>query len=280
MLLDAHRRLSRFIDESELTPPQRRPAPGGAGDAAAAQRWPTPCAAPARAAAASSTRRWSTASSAPATGDSLDGEPLAHRRRGARQPCRASAGAAAPRPPLALDRRRRDGRDGDPAAGAEDRQRRHRQGPARRPGRASLREQRTYAVDCCGDIRIGGSAGQERAVLVDDPFGGGPVHELRLRDGAVATSGIGRRCWIGADGGCRPPHPRPRQRRAGVHRHRPGDRPRAHRPAGRGLREGRPALRARPRREWLPHGGVIVRDGGEVEVVAAERPLPQLAVTS
>jgi len=64
----------------------------------------------------------------------------------------------------------------------------------------ALCRHRTYAVDCCGDIRIGGCAGQERTVRVEDPFGGGPVHELKLRDGAVATSGIGRRCWVGADG--------------------------------------------------------------------------------
>ena len=60
-----------------------------------------------------------------------------------------------------------------------------------------LSEQRTYAIDCCGDIRVGGSSGQERAVLVDDPFGGPPIHELRPREGAVATSGISRRCWVG-----------------------------------------------------------------------------------
>jgi FAD:protein FMN transferase len=62
----------------------------------------------------------------------------------------------------------------------------------------------SYAVDCAGDIAIGGADGLVRPVLVDDPFGGGPLHELEVREGGVATSGIGRRSWIGPDG--RPAH--------------------------------------------------------------------------
>jgi FAD:protein FMN transferase len=65
---------------------------------------------------------------------------------------------------------------------------------------AGLRDHPTFAVDCCGDIRIGGSAGVPRPVRVDDPFGGPPVHELELATGAVATSGIGRRAWLRDDG--------------------------------------------------------------------------------
>jgi thiamine biosynthesis lipoprotein len=56
-------------------------------------------------------------------------------------------------------------------------------------------------VDCCGDLRIGG---RQRTVRVDDPFGRGVLHELEVADCGVATSGIGRRSWIGADG--RPAH--------------------------------------------------------------------------
>jgi thiamine biosynthesis lipoprotein len=53
-----------------------------------------------------------------------------------------------------------------------------------------------YAVDCAGDVRIGGSAGVARRVLVADPFGGdAPLHEFDVVDGAVATSGISRRSW-------------------------------------------------------------------------------------
>jgi thiamine biosynthesis lipoprotein len=61
-----------------------------------------------------------------------------------------------------------------------------------------------FAVDCCGDLRIGGSAGRPREVQVDDPDGGEPIHTLRIADGALATSGITRRAWTAADG--RPAH--------------------------------------------------------------------------
>jgi thiamine biosynthesis lipoprotein len=66
---------------------------------------------------------------------------------------------------------------------------------------AGLRHHSAYAVDCCGDIRIGGVGGRPRAVLVEDPAGGEPLHSLPIRDGAVATSGIAKRSWTDADGG-------------------------------------------------------------------------------
>jgi FAD:protein FMN transferase len=59
----------------------------------------------------------------------------------------------------------------------------------------------TFAVDCCGDLRVGGSEGRAREILVDHPFGGAPIHRLRIADGAIATSGITRRSWTAADGG-------------------------------------------------------------------------------
>jgi thiamine biosynthesis lipoprotein len=137
---------------------------------------------------------------------------------------------------------------------------------------AELGAARAFAVDCCGDIRLGGRAGQERAVLVEDPFGGEPVHELRLREGAVATSGIGRRCWIGPGGALA---------------HHILD-PCSGRSAFTGLVQAtalgptalhaetyaKAALLAGPADggQWLPHGGVLVDDGGEVEVVAALAP--------
>ncbi len=58
----------------------------------------------------------------------------------------------------------------------------------------------SFAVDCCGDLRVGGRRAREQRILVDDPAGGDPLHELRIADGAVATSGITRRAWTGADG--------------------------------------------------------------------------------
>jgi thiamine biosynthesis lipoprotein len=128
-----------------------------------------------------------------------------------------------------------------------------------------------YAVDCCGDVRIGGSAALERRVLVDNPFGGEPVHELRLHEGAAATSGIGRRCWLDPDG--RPAH----------HLLDPS----SGEPAFTGIVQAtalaRTALLAETRAKaallsgpeqagaWLPEGGVLVHDDGETEVVPAGR---------
>jgi thiamine biosynthesis lipoprotein len=143
-----------------------------------------------------------------------------------------------------------------------------------------LREHPAYAVDCCGDIRIGGRAGLQRRVRVDDPFGGSPLHELKLREGAVATSGIGRRCWVGADG------------RAAHHILDPA----SGEPAFTGVVQvtalapaallaetyAKAALLAGPKsaERWLPHGGVVVRDSGEVDLIAAAQPLPEAAVAT
>jgi thiamine biosynthesis lipoprotein len=59
----------------------------------------------------------------------------------------------------------------------------------------------SFAVDCGGDLRFGGA---RRRIEVSDPFGGRPLHVFDVRDGAVATSGIGRRSWLDAKG--RPAH--------------------------------------------------------------------------
>jgi thiamine biosynthesis lipoprotein len=145
---------------------------------------------------------------------------------------------------------------------------------------ATLSEHQAYAVDCCGDIRIGGRGGQKRKVRVDDPFGGSPVQELALHDGAVATSGIGRRCWTGADGAAA---------------HHILD-PASGEPAFTGIVQAtalaptallaevhaKAALLAGPDRAaaWLPYGGIVVRDSGEVEIVGAESPLERLEVAA
>lgn len=55
-----------------------------------------------------------------------------------------------------------------------------------------------WAVDCAGDVRLGGTAGRERVVEVAGPQPGDePVHRFRLRAAAVATSGTTRRAWTG-----------------------------------------------------------------------------------
>jgi thiamine biosynthesis lipoprotein len=137
---------------------------------------------------------------------------------------------------------------------------------------ATLAEARSFAVDCCGDVRLGGE--RERRVLVADPRGGAPLHELVLREGGVATSGIGRRSWDGPDG---PAH----------HLLDPA----SGRPAHTGIVQAtavapsallaevyaKAALLSGSRHaaEWLPHGGVTVDAGGGVEIVAGTVPLPR-----
>jgi FAD:protein FMN transferase len=59
-----------------------------------------------------------------------------------------------------------------------------------------------FAIDCAGDLRLGGK--EARPVHVANPFGGEILQTLALRGGGVATSGIGRRSWLAADG--RPAH--------------------------------------------------------------------------
>lgn len=58
----------------------------------------------------------------------------------------------------------------------------------------------TWAVECAGDLRVGGSSGSQRQVTVADPFDGDPIGVLSIAGGGVATSGIGRRRWRNPDG--------------------------------------------------------------------------------
>jgi thiamine biosynthesis lipoprotein len=124
-----------------------------------------------------------------------------------------------------------------------------------------------FAVDCCGDLRLGGAEGRTWAILVDDPYGGAPLEELRIADGAVATSGITRRAWTDRDG--RPAHQILD--------------PATGRPAFTGIVQAtavaptglfaetlaKSALLVGPARaeSQLPFGGVIVEDGGAVRVI-------------
>ncbi len=55
----------------------------------------------------------------------------------------------------------------------------------------------SYAVDCEGDMRVGGTGGLEREVRVPSPFDAETVlHEFSLSDGAVAITGISKRSWL------------------------------------------------------------------------------------
>ncbi|HEY6887184.1 MAG TPA: FAD:protein FMN transferase [Solirubrobacter sp.] len=53
-----------------------------------------------------------------------------------------------------------------------------------------------WAVDCGGDLRVGGA----HAVEVTHPLTRQPIHTLHVEDGAVATSGIDTRLWLAEDG--------------------------------------------------------------------------------
>jgi thiamine biosynthesis lipoprotein len=124
-----------------------------------------------------------------------------------------------------------------------------------------------FAVDCAGDLRIGGRARVARSVRVASPFGDDVLHTFETSAGAAATSGIGRRSW--RDAGGRPAH----------HLLDPS----TGRPAYTGLVQAtafastasfaeiwaKAALLSGPdgAAAWLPYGGVLVHDDGSHEVV-------------
>jgi thiamine biosynthesis lipoprotein len=58
----------------------------------------------------------------------------------------------------------------------------------------------SFAIDAAGDVRVGGAERIPRAVRVASPFDGAILHTLSLTYAGVATSGIGRRSWLGGDG--------------------------------------------------------------------------------
>ena len=121
-----------------------------------------------------------------------------------------------------------------------------------------------FAIDCAGDLRVGGAA---RPVRVESPFDERVLQTFELADAGIATSGIGRRSWLGSDG--RPAH----------HLLDPS----TGRPAFTGVVQATAfaptALEAEMRAKaallsgpagataWLPDGGVVVLDSGEHVVV-------------
>jgi thiamine biosynthesis lipoprotein len=131
-----------------------------------------------------------------------------------------------------------------------------------------LESYESYAVDCGGDVRIGGRGKTPRVIQVGSPFDESILHRIETDAIAAATSGIGRRSWIDASG--KPAH----------HLLDPS----TGRPAYTGIvqatafassagfaevcakaallsgREGAPS--------WLPYGGVLVHENGVHEVVA------------
>jgi thiamine biosynthesis lipoprotein len=119
-----------------------------------------------------------------------------------------------------------------------------------------------WAIDCGGDLRVGGRLPRQRLIEIRDPIdAAGVVHRLTLRSGAVATSGTTRRRWRGG--------------------HHLID-PRTGQPADTGVIQAtalaptgleaevraKAALLAGPRDGWreLHHGGVLVMADGSVQV--------------
>ncbi|MGZ4200902.1 MAG: FAD:protein FMN transferase [Thermoleophilaceae bacterium] len=134
---------------------------------------------------------------------------------------------------------------------------------------ARLDSHGAYAIDCGGDLRLGGADGAVRPVEVTSPFGTGVLHTFELSRGGVATSGIGRHSWLDAHGA--PAH----------HLLDPG----SGRPAFTGIVQAtalaptaleaetlaKAALLSGPgdAAGWLPHGGLLVFEDGGHELVAA-----------
>ena len=141
---------------------------------------------------------------------------------------------------------------------------------------AELAGHASYAIDSAGDVRVGGSAGLVRRVHVESPFDEGVLHTFELREGGIATSGIGRRSWLDANGA--PAHHLLDPARG--------------RPAFTGIVQAtalapsaceaewraKAALLSGPRRaaRWLPHGGLIVHDDGSHALIepSPREPLP------
>ena len=125
----------------------------------------------------------------------------------------------------------------------------------------------SFAIDCEGDIRVGGTEKVVRLLEVPNPFSGPVLKEFPVADGALATSSIAKRSWLQS---MRPTH----------HLFDPQTR----RPAFTGvvqvsalaptaekgeilakaaLLSGREAAGS-----WLPHGGLIVYDDASTRLVA------------
>jgi FAD:protein FMN transferase len=124
-----------------------------------------------------------------------------------------------------------------------------------------------FAIDCGGDLRLGGADGIEREVHVASPFDDSVLHTYELVSGGVATSGIGRRSWLS-------PEAQPAHHLLD---------PRTGEPAYTGLVQvtalaptateaealSKAALLSGPASaaNWLVHGGVIVDEDGGCRIV-------------
>jgi FAD:protein FMN transferase len=131
----------------------------------------------------------------------------------------------------------------------------------------------SFAINCAGDLVIGGSEDYTRPIHVESPFDGRTLHTFESARTGVATSGIGRRAWL--DAGGQPAH----------HLLDPS----TGEPAYTGIVQvtalapsalmaeihAKAAILSGPRaaRAWLPNGGVIVLDDGSHEVIQPPPPV-------
>jgi FAD:protein FMN transferase len=125
----------------------------------------------------------------------------------------------------------------------------------------------SFAINCGGDLAIGGSASVTRPINVESPFDGRTLHTFELQRTGVATSGIGRRSWLDERGD--PAH----------HLLDPS----TGKPAYTGIVQvtalapsallaeiySKAAILSGPRgaARWLRHGGVIVFDDGSYRII-------------
>ncbi|MBV9049450.1 MAG: FAD:protein FMN transferase [Solirubrobacterales bacterium] len=126
-----------------------------------------------------------------------------------------------------------------------------------------------FAIDCAGDIRLGGSDGTSRELYVESPFDDSILNTFTLASRGAATSGIGKRSWLTGD------------RRPAHHLLDPA----TGEPAFTGVVQvtalapsaaeaevlAKAALLSGPQGapEWLVHGGVVVHDDRSCAVIAA-----------
>ena len=123
-----------------------------------------------------------------------------------------------------------------------------------------------FAVDCEGDVRVGGIDGAVRMLESPNPFGGPVLHEFGVKDGALATSSIAKRSWFQS---MKPTH----------HLLDPGSGGSAFTgvvqasalapTALEGEALAKAAVLSGPdaAESWLPHGGVILLDDGSTRVL-------------
>jgi len=123
-----------------------------------------------------------------------------------------------------------------------------------------------FAVDCEGDLRVGGTEAVARMLEVPNPFSGPVVHEFAVTDGALATSSVSKRSWFQS---MRPTH----------HLLDPNTKGSAFTgvvqvsalapTAVEGEVLAKAALLSGPESAdgWLPHGGVVIFDDGSNRVL-------------